>query len=45
MSPMDNTGGVLTINDCTISFDGTPVLRIDALHIDDTPRAIAVLGV
>ena len=45
MSPMDNTGGVLTINDCTISFDGTPVLRIDALHIDGTPRAIAVLGV
>ena len=45
MLPMDNTGGVLTINDCTISFDGTPVLRIDALHIDDTPRAIAVLGV
>ena len=45
MSPMDNTGGVLTINDCTISFDGTPVLRIDALHIDDTPRTIAVLGV
>ena len=39
MSPMDNTGGLLTINDCTISFDGTPVLRIDALHIDDTPGA------